>query len=226
MEALFKFLIFSHVAGGIISLLTAPVAMSVAKGGNAHRITGKIFFWSMIYIFITAVILGIAHARIFLLMVSVLSFYLVYSGYRTLYQKQVYKGKGVKWFDWVVASVCGVFMTGSLAWSVYLMANGTNAVLMVGFSIGGLFSIITEVKRYLARTSANHTWLFNHIGRMIGGFIAAVTAFSTNVLTFLPGLAQWLWPTLIGTPLIIYWIRTYRKKLDSGARITDLVQLK
>lgn len=226
METFIKFLISSHVAAGAISLITAPVAMAVAKGGRAHRLTGKIFFWSMVYIFVSAIVLGIYHWKPFLLMVSVLSFYLVYSGYRTLYQKQIHLGKGVNWYDWVVAAVCGMFMLGFLIWSVGLMVNGTNAILIIFFSLGGLFGILTEVKRYASKPDQKHGWLFNHIGRMVGGFIAAVTAFSTNVLTYLPGLAQWLWPTLIGTPLIIYWIRTYHKKLDNGTRITDLVQLK
>lgn len=225
METFIKFLIFSHVTAGAISLISAPISMVVAKGGSVHRVAGKIFFWSMVYIFVSAIILGTYHWRPFLLMVSVLSFYLVYSGYRTLYQKQIHLGKGVNWYDWLVAAVCGIFMLSFLIWSVDLMVNGTNAILIVFFSVGGLFSIITEVKRYIKKPNAKHDWLFNHIGRMVGGFIAAVTAFSTNVLTFLPGLAQWLWPTLIGTPLIIYWIRTYRKKLDNGARISDLVQL-
>src|SRR5690606_19671681 len=123
MEAFVKFLIYSHVAAGAISLITAPVAMAVAKGGRVHRIAGKISFWSMVYLFVSALILGTYHWKPFLLMVSVLSFYLVYSGYRTLYQKQLHLGKGVKWFGWVVASVCGVFMAGSLAGSVYLMAT-------------------------------------------------------------------------------------------------------
>lgn len=225
MEILIKFLIFSHVAAGAISLISAPVSMAVVKGSKAHPVSGKIFFWSMVYIFVSAVILGTYHWKPFLLMVSVLSFYLVYSGYRTLYQKQIHLGKGVQWYDWAIAGVCALFMLSFLIWSVDLMVNGTNAILIIFFSVGGLYSILTEVKRYIKKPEGKHGWLFNHIGRMVGGFIAAVTAFSTNVLTFLPGLSQWLWPTLIGTPLIIYWIRTYRKKLDNGARITDLVQL-
>lgn len=225
MEAFIKFLIFSHVAAGVISLVAAPVSMAVAKGGVAHRISGKIFFWSMVYIFVSAAILGTYHWKPFLLMVSVLSFYLVYSGYRALYQKQINLGKGVQWYDWAVAAACGLFMLVFLIWSVDVMLKGGNVILLLFFSLGGLYSILTEVNAYIKKPDVKHRWLFNHIGRMVGGFIAAVTAFSTNVLTFMPGLAQWLWPTLIGTPLIIYWIRTYRKKLDNGARITDLVQL-
>lgn len=226
METLITFLKYSHIAAGVVSLVTAPVAISSAKGGYVHRVSGKIFFWAMLYIFISALILGTYHWKPFLLMVSVLSFYLVYSGYRSLFQKQVPLGKAVTWYDWTLAVACGAFMLAFLIWSIDLMAGGTNVTLLMFFSIGGLFSIVTEVKRYVARSEVRHGWLYNHIGRMVGGFIAAVTAFSTNVLNFLPEIAQWLWPTLIGTPLITYWIRTYRKKLDNGARITDLVQLK
>ena len=225
MEKLVLFLKYSHIAAGVISLITAPVAMLVTKGGAAHRTSGKIFLWCMVYIFVSAIILGTYHWKPFLLMVSVLSFYLVYSGTRTLKQKQIRLAGSVMWYDWVVAIVCGLFMIAFLIWSVDLMVNGTNVILILFFSVGGLFSIVTEMKRYRVRTETKHGWLFNHIGRMTGGFIAAVTAFSTNVLTFLPGVVQWLWPTLIGNVLIIFWIRTYRKKLDNGARITDLVQL-
>ena len=225
METLIAFFKYSHIAAGGISLISGPAAMIAAKGGRSHRLWGKIFLWSMVYIFVSAIILGSYHWKPFLLMVSVLSFYLVYSGTRTLHQKQVHLGKGVMWYDWAVGFVSGLFMLAFLAWSINLMVNGTNVILILFFSIGGLFSIVTELKRYRSRTETRHGWLYNHIGRMVGGFIAAVTAFSTNVLTFLPGIAQWLWPTLIGTPLIIYWVGTYRKKLDNGARITDLVQL-
>lgn len=116
-------------------------------------------------------------------------------------------------------------MLSFLSWGLYQALQGSINVLLMFFSMGGFYSIWAEVRRYRRSSSVKHGWLFNHIGRMVGGFIAALTAFSTNVLTFMPGLWQWLWPTMIGTPLIIYWIRSYRKKLDNGARITDLVQL-
>lgn len=61
---------------------------------------------------------------------------------------------------------------------------------------------------------------------MLGGFIASVTAFSTQVMHFMPGVIQWIWPSLVGVPLIIYWIRTYRKKLEKEKRITELVEIR
>src|SRR6186713_3113412 len=105
-----KFLTYSHILAGIISLVVAPIAMAVVKGGSIHRLFGKIFFWCMVYIFVTAVILGIAHDKLFLVMVSVLSFYLAFTGYRTLYHKQ--SSKGIQWYDWAMSVAAGMFMLG------------------------------------------------------------------------------------------------------------------
>jgi len=181
----------------------------------------------MTYIFVTAVVLGLAHDKLFLVMVSVLSFYLVFTGYRTLYHKQL--AKSIIWYDWAMTIAAGLFMLSFGIWGVYLLtqgASGGGIYLLFGFSAGGFLAVSGELKAYITKPTDKHRWLFNHIGRMVGGFIASVTAFSTNVLTFIPGIWPWVWPTLIGTPLIIYWIRTYKKKLEEGERIADLIQLK
>ena len=53
--------------------------------------------------------------------------------------------------------------------------------------------------------------LFTHIGRMIGGYTATVTAVlvvNGDRLPFVvPEFLLWLSPTLILTPISIYWIR-------------------
>lgn len=223
-----KILTYSHILAGAISLIVAPVSMSVLKGGKAHRLTGKIFFWAMTWIFITAVILSINSWKPFLLMVSVLSYYLNVSGYRTLYQKQLHMGKGVMWYDWLAVIISGLFMIGFAGWGIYLWINNVagGVILVILFSLGGLMSVRGELKAFIKNPLDKNRWLFNHIGRMVGAFIASVTAFSTNVLTFIPGVWPWIWPTLVGTPLIIYWIRTYKRKLAEGVRITELVELK
>ena len=224
-----KFLTYTHIFAGALSLIVAPIAMAVLKGGKAHRLFGKIFFWSMTWIFVSAVILSIYKWKPFLLMVSVLSYYLAVSGYRTLYQKQLSSGKGVMWYDWVAAIATGLFMLGFAGWGIYMLSTGNSSsgvFLLLAFSVGGLLSVRGEITAFLKPPADKNRWLYNHIGRMVGGFIASVTAFSVNVLLFVPGIWQWVWPTLLGTPFIIYSVRTYKRKIAEGARITDLVSLK
>jgi hypothetical protein len=47
---------------------------------------------------------------------------------------------------------------------------------------------------------------------MLGSYIAVVTAFSVVNFTSLPPVLRWLWPTLIGTPLIVAWVVYYRMR--------------
>jgi hypothetical protein len=49
-----------------------------------------------------------------------------------------------------------------------------------------------------------------------GGYIATVTAFSSVNFTFLPSVVSWLWPTVIGTPLIFLLVRRYRTQFADG----------
>ncbi|MCC6636763.1 MAG: DUF2306 domain-containing protein, partial [Ignavibacteriaceae bacterium] len=57
MESSFKYWLYLHIAAGFLALVVAPVAMVVKKGGNAHRLWGKIFFWSMTVVAISALVM-------------------------------------------------------------------------------------------------------------------------------------------------------------------------
>jgi hypothetical protein len=49
---------------------------------------------------------------------------------------------------------------------------------------------------------------------MLGSYVAAITAFSVVNFTFLPATVRWLWPTLLGTPLIVLWISYYKRRFQ------------
>ncbi|SDY90168.1 DUF2306 domain-containing protein [Hymenobacter psychrophilus] len=37
-----------HIAAGFTGFFVAPVALLVRKGGAAHRLWGRVFFWAML----------------------------------------------------------------------------------------------------------------------------------------------------------------------------------
>ncbi len=228
METIIKILTYSHVIAGIISLVVAPIAMVVKKGGGAHRLWGKVFFWCMTWICISAIVISYYNWIPFLLLIAVFSFYSVFSGYRSLYMKQLHSGKDVKWFDWLAVVIAGSLNLGFFVWGIMLITRGQSAFgfLASSFGFGGLIQGWSQIKRFITPAADKHQWLYRHMGNMVGGFIASVTAFSANVLHFVPTVLQWMWPSLIGVPLIIFWIRFYRKKLGAGTPISVLVQLK
>jgi hypothetical protein len=59
-------------------------------------------------------------------------------------------------------------------------------------------------------------------GLSMGGYVATVSAFSAvNMDMIRPMWLQWLWPTIVGTPLIVLWVRHYKQKLASGRRLRN-----
>lgn len=223
-----KLLTYTHILAGIISLIVAPLAMIVRKGGTAHRFWGKVFFWCMTWVSISAVVLSTVKWIPFLLLIAVFSYYSVLIGYRALYRKQLHQGKGVTWYDWLAGVIAALFNVGFFVWGVYLVVKGQYAIgiLAAGFGFGGMLMVWSELKRYIKPPQDKFDWFYNHMGNMVGGFIASVTAFSTQVMTFLPGVMQWIWPSLVGVPLIIFWIRLYQNKIKQGNRLTELVEIR
>ncbi|WKZ58325.1 MAG: hypothetical protein QY309_10630 [Cyclobacteriaceae bacterium] len=223
-----KLLTYTHIIAGIISLIVAPLAMVVRKGGKAHRFWGKIFFWCMTWICFSAIVLSTVKWIPFLLLIAVFSYYAVFVGYRSLYRKQLHQGKGVTWYDWMFGIVAGLFNTGFFVWGIYLVFTHQTSLgmLAAGFGFGGMVVVWSELKRYIKPPRDKFDWFYSHMGNMMGGFIASVTAFSTQVMTFLPGIMQWIWPSLVGVPLIIFWVRSYRKLLNSGKSLAQFIEMR
>jgi hypothetical protein len=71
-----------------------------------------------------------------------------------------------------------------------------------------------DVQSFLRPPTAKHAWWFGHMGKMLGAYIATVSAFSVVNFAFLPPLIRWLWPTAIGVPGIFIWISYYRRKFN------------
>jgi hypothetical protein len=229
MSTLIQYLLITHVVAGSVSLVVAPAALFVSKGGRAHRVLGRTFFWTMTWIFLSALVLSIYRFNPFLLMIAVFSYYNVVTGYRAIYQKQLHLRKGVMWYDWLASIISLLFNAGFVIWGIRAASSGTNgftAYLAIFFGSGGLVLTVASIRKYLFPPADKYRWFYDHVGYMIGGFIASLTAFSANVITFIPGMWQWLWPSLVLVPVIFYVNAYYRRKLKNGARLAELVELK
>src|SRR5271163_703165 len=98
-----RMLLAVHIACGVSAFICAPVALVTAKGGKTHRRWGKIYFWAMAGVGITALILSLALPIFFLAMVAVFSFYAAFAAYRILSLKDLYKGQRPGAIDWLAA---------------------------------------------------------------------------------------------------------------------------
>ena len=85
-------------------------------------------------------------------------------------------------------------------------------------SIGSLF-VFFNIRKFFKRRLHKQDWWFSHMAGMLGGYVATLSAFSAVNFTFIPDNLvwfRWLWPTMVGVPIIVLWSRYYRKKFEGG----------
>ncbi len=211
-----------HIAAGTIALFVAPVPMLTAKGGATHRRWGKVYFRAMAAVAATAVVLAVWRPVVFLALLAVFSFYNAFSGYRALSRKRPRDGQGATPLDWAAAlvtfaasgamAVLGVLRPGP-AWERV-------GVVPVVFGVFGIVLAGLDLSKFAWPRADRRQWWFDHMGGMLGSYIATVTAFSVVNFTFLPTAVRWLWPIVVGAPLIALWITYYKLRFRRATGAT------
>ena len=86
-----------HIVAGSLTLLSGFLAMTSKKGQSTHRLSGKVFFWSMTVTTLLGLNAGIfrTNYQIFI-PIAIISFYQAASGYRILFIKTLNKGQNPK----------------------------------------------------------------------------------------------------------------------------------
>ncbi len=222
-----------HIAAGVVAFVCAPVALATAKGGRTHRRWGKIYFWGMAIVAVTALVISLALPIFFLAMVSVFSFYAAFSGYRILSLKDLYKAGRPLAADWAaailtIASSALLFLMGFLRPAlmhvgVITVAGHAVSIVSVVFGFIGMRLGYRSIQRFRHTPQNKMFWWFDHMQGMIVSYIAAMTAFSAVNLSHWFGAAWWvwLWPTIVGVPSIALWTRYYEKKFSPKPRPTS-----
>ena len=217
MELALKILLALHVLCGFTALAMGLGALVVLKGGKSHKRMGMVYFYAMIGVAITAVSISIPKQQFFLLMIAIFSFFQCYFGFRTTRDKAFQANPA----DWAVLGLAAV--------NSFFMIYSLNIVLVV---FGSISTILTlghfrlYLKSIQGKSIPRNTWLRQHIGMMMGSFIATVTAFVlVNVRNFEPAWLPWLAPTVILVPLIAYYQRKYAPKRPSVLKNSVLLLL-
>ncbi len=213
-------LIVIHVLAGGLSLVAGMAAMMLAKGKDAHRFAGRVFFYCMTVVCATSVYIAYEHKIDFLLMVGLFSYYLVVSGYRSLYHKQLHWSQKPNWVDWLINCAAIITMLTLFIWGIIKLVNGNYfGIVAMVFGFIGLRSVYSTVKHFVHTPGRKTIWIEGHITGMVGAYIAAFTAFfvvNNEKMIGLPGIVAWLLPTALGVPFIMYWIKKYQKPVKTS----------
>lgn len=210
MALLEQGVLWVHIAAGTVAVLAGIVALVTQKGGLSHRRAGKGFVVSMAVVVVTVFgLLAIDPTtfRIILTLVAVFSGYFAFSGYRVLSRKR--PSDAAAPIDW--AAVAGVVVSCVVlgGWGVTWLLDGQSfGIVMLVFGGIGVTLGVDDIRTF--HGGDRDPWMVSHLQRMLAAFIATVSAVSAVNLTSTLGILAWLWPTIVGVPLIVYWSRTYR----------------
>jgi hypothetical protein len=220
MESTIATLRWFHIAAGTIALFVAPGAMLTVKGGRTHRRWGKIYFWAMAVVALTAVVLGLWRPNVFLTLLALFAFYNAFSGYRVLFRKRPAAGQGATALDWT-ATVVTLVASGALIVLGLVKPTPTwqqPGLVAIVFGALGIVLAANDLRKFAWLPADRNFWWFDHMAGMLGSYIAVVSAFSVVNFKFLPTAMRWLWPSAIGVPLIALWIIYYKARLGRTAR--------
>jgi hypothetical protein len=221
---MFKPVLAIHIAAGSVALASMLIPAVTHKGGTVHRRAGWVFVIAMAIVSITALVLSGARlfldprpaardAGFFLMAVSLLTANSVSTGVRVLRYKTRTTAH-LHWWDVGLPSILTLFSAVLAAFGLW-----RGQVLFVVFAGLGLANGIGALRYWLRPPAARMHWWFEHLSSMLGGCIAAVTAFlvnNTGNFGLWP-LAAWLAPAVIGTPAIALWTAYYKRLFNERA---------
>lgn len=206
MEYYFKVILIIHIVFGSIGLITGTINIIRKKGDKPHFLVGKLFLISMIINAVAGFIMSIMHNNIFLLIVAVFSFYMVCTGQRILSLKNLLKNQKPKIIDHLLTFGMLLFGIGFIIYGSLMLLNHNNfGIVLLVFGLISIFMVRTDLKLYKGVTKYKNYWLLIHLQRMIGAYIASVTAFIVTNDNYNLGIIGWLLPTVILVPLIFKW---------------------
>jgi len=198
-----KFLIIFHAICGSIALFAGTLSMIFRKGQKWHKLAGKVFYIFMTATAVSALIVAVTpgHVNPFLFTIGVFTWYLVWTGNAALRYKN--KDENIN-FDKVVSLIMLLTGIGMILYP-YFVYGKINIILTVFGLLGAILASI-DLNRFRHPETLREVWLKLHITKMIGGYIAAFTAFIV-VTGAIPGVAGWILPTVPGLTVIFYWLR-------------------
>jgi uncharacterized membrane protein len=213
MEQFFKVFLILHIIGGGLGLLAGTYNMFAKKGDKIHQNIGKIFTYSMLTSAISALILATMHNNPFLLTVGVFTIYLTGTAWRYLSLKKLADGQNPLWIDWALVGFMLIFSLIFIYMGVMTLINGSNfGIVPIIFALVGIRFSMNDYNNFQGKVKMKNYWLIEHLQRMIGAYIASVTAFIVVNAPSAWGVIPWIAPTLIIVPFIIIWGRKYRVK--------------
>ena len=202
-----QILLYIHIIAGSMSLISGSIILSLKKGDQFHKLLGKLFFYSIAISMIFSVPISIQKSNVFLFIIAVWTLYMLITGLRSLKKINIKNVNAVDWLITLVMLFFGIILSG---YGVFALIKGSlMGLVAIVFGAISLLLVLSDIRFYRAEGKYKNQFLIIHIQRMVGAYIASITAFVVVNNTVLPNVVAWLLPTIILVPLIIYWTKSW-----------------
>ena len=155
------------------------------------------------------------HQSPFLFAIGIFSMYFVITGKRAL--KFKHKNPNLLPDKWIARIM---IISGILMILLPIVVSKTINIVLCVFAVVGIVFSVKDLILYKNPEKLKKSWLKLHLGKMIGAYIAATTAFVV-VNQFFPSIYGWFIPGIVGGFFIMYWIRKLNVKKNSATTIPN-----
>jgi len=191
-----------HILAGALALLCAALAILSEKGKQLHVLSGRTYFWCMVTIFLTAILMSIINKNIFLFLIAIFSFYLAFAGMRFAKNR---KGIATS-IDWIAVSL--IILSGIGMWilaAIYFANDNSQYITLMVFGILANTLGYIDFKSHRNKIATGKERIARHLTNMMGGTIAVITAVLVVNVEFDPAWVWWVLPTALMSPVIFWW---------------------
>lgn len=199
LSLLHKGNIIIHVFAGSLALLIGIYILFKAKRTRSHRISGRVFLLLLAIVVFTGLLgVFIFKRHSFLLVITVLSGYMGFSGFRAIRSKS----NKPQVLDIAVAFLAlasvifflWYFTKTGMVWSGIIIYS------TVGYLI---VAVVYDLSRYfIPKKVYGNLWLYEHILKMVSAFSGLLSAFLGTVLPQYQPYSQFL-PSVLGSLIAI-----------------------
>ncbi len=170
-------IVWTHAAFGFAGILGAILAVSSRLITSPHTIhiwSGRLFTLGMVGVGTTGLVIAWHEQSIFFLSLAFFVLYLAVMGYRYAVDRAGLEGSSYRAI-YVILFMAFVVMAGA---GGYLLTTGDGAgILMAVFGTIGILHTVIDVRAAFGSGLKGRYRIAAHISRMLGGTIAALTAF-------------------------------------------------
>jgi len=214
-------LLFLHIAGGTLGILSGFAAMFLRKGFRCHRLAGHVFVISMLTMSACGTILAIGKDQLGNVFGGVVTFYMVATAALTARHRDGESGL-LDWGALLFASAAGIGMVTlglRVASNLIPPTNGVPTAMYFVFGSIALLSGAGDLGMLLRGGLSGSQRIVRHLWRMCFGlFIASASVFLARAQLF-PALFQktgaLVLLTLLPLLVAIFWIIRFRLKKGS-----------